>query len=197
MMTQEQIDFELLHFTADPKARERENEERARVALREWKIEDVHFAGSVVEVGCGPFGGCLPFIGANEKSAVDVLNPAYWRAGFRMPEDILRFPATLSEFATARHEEFQAAICYNLLEHGDLSFKDLADFRTILARGGELYLMESMRTEAQLNMAHNHRLTLEDFALNLEGWGVQTLRVLPADPPMFDYPRICAVLVKL
>lgn len=193
-LTKQQIDYELRHFrSGDRKA---EATKRALEALSQWRPfinHDSKFENAL-EVGCGPFGGCLPWINATEKTAIDPLIHDYIDAGLQFPEDITAIVTTFDQYDPPDYHDL--VICHNVLEHGNLGFHDLKHLKQLLLPGGMLALLESLRKPSQLNEAHDHALTIEGLTMNLTGWMVNIIRTVDANPPDYDYPRVVAVLER-
>lgn len=204
-MTPEQIEYELRYFRSAPW---QENERRQRNILRLWEIETGSIGDKVLEIGPGPYGGCLPYINAKIKIALDPLIENYWDEGMRiMPRPAgVPFDHEGIRWVKSYIEDippdwwwgyFDAAICHNVLEHGTTSFDALDQIVPRLRSGGRLYLQQSIRTEQQLNEAHTHVMRPEDLeaARVRNGLGIVSYKIIDPHKGQ-DYPYIVAVFER-
>jgi cyclopropane fatty-acyl-phospholipid synthase-like methyltransferase len=162
------------------------NASRAESDARQRKILELWgFAGaqSVLEIGTGPWGGCLPFVEAECKAGIDPLYDEYARAGLLdMHPAIWRClqPIEMIEFRA----EFDAVLSMNALDHGESDFGSIARVPQLLYKGGRFYLHVHLRRPDQLNVGHDHPLYLEDLDAATAAAGLREIKkdVYEVDP---------------
>lgn len=196
MMTRQQAEYELRHFRNAPRE---ENDARMNWVLRKWE-----FRGDprlkVLEIGTGPYGGCLGFIEAGLKIALDPLLDEYhaeglladwspnWHGMTNYVEDLAAMPWL----------KVDAVLCFNVLEHGTSSFDSIDHIAPLLKPGGRFYLEQSLRDETQLNEAHTHVMRVEDLEAAIARNGLRTVRQWIEPPQVFgsakfDYPAVLGI----
>lgn len=125
--------------------------------MAEWGYED---ADSVFEIGVGPYSGFLPYIKASRKVGLDPLIEAYRDAGiFRECTDVEYVCKYFENFDTV--EKFDAVLCADTLDHGDLDFHVVPRIASFLKPGGKFYLHVHLRPKNKLNLIHDHSLKAE------------------------------------
>lgn len=121
--------------------------------LREWGYEQVD---SILEIGCGPYGGFLPIIDAMRKVGVDPLIDEYRKAGIFRGNGEEYHSCRFEDFVT--NEKFDAVLCADTLDHGDLDFSFIPQIAEFLKPGGLMYLHVHLRPARLMNPGHDHRL---------------------------------------
>ena len=195
-MSPSQAAYEVRHFLAAPRA---ENDMRQKWVLEKWGFAGVP-GGRVMEIGPGPYGGCLPFIEAAEKVAVDPLYQAY-RASRLLDwnENWVVSPRYVEDLRSESIETLRcdAILCFNVLEHGTSGFDSIDKIVPMMKPGGRFYLEQSLRTAAQLNEAHDHVMTLGDLHAAIERNGLEVIQHWVEPPqPGFDYPAVIGIYEK-
>jgi SAM-dependent methyltransferase len=177
--------WEMAYWT---KADMAEHLRKLRLYLAVW---DYQPAASVLDVGCGPLGGFLPMIDAAVKVGVDPLIEEYRRARIFGGDDAEAqyFSCRLEEFQTAK--KFDAVLCADALDHGDLGFHCIPKLAGFLNPGGRLYLHVHLRPKALLNVGHDHQLKEDDLDKNLENLVEVKRKIYPQDVD----GEFCAALV--
>lgn len=152
---------------------------------------------SVLEIGCGPWMGQLPFIDSDTKVAVDPLLDEYKRAGILTNESSIQLiSATFEAYADSFHgrlSKFKTIISVNSLDHGDMGFHTLATMATMLAAGGRIYLLVDLRRPQELNEGHDHALTMEQFYGAVEDAGLTIEKTVTSKA---KYVQLAAILRK-
>lgn len=114
----------------------------------------------VLDVGTGPYSGFLPFIEAEEKVGLDPLYPRYGEAGiFLRYPGIEYLPMRLEDLPTpGQFQKFNAVLCADCLDHGNLGFHMLPKLADLLQPAGKLFLHVHFRPPEKLNAAHDYPL---------------------------------------
>lgn len=170
---------------------ERISEYRAYLAA--WEYQQ---AESVIEIGCGPLGGCLSLVEAGRKVAVDPLIDEYARLGLLKLDDITAsYGVGVEQFSA--DGQFDAVITANAIDHGELDFSIIPKLASFLNPGGRLYVHVHLRPEGKLNEGHDHALKEADLDKYL-GDLIEIKRVvLPHDVSgNGDYPALVGVWQK-
>ena len=93
------------------------------------------FADStVVDIGCGPDGGLLPFVKARLKIGIDALANEYVKS-YPIRNDILMIPS-MAENIPLLSESIGACYCINALDHVMRPYKVLDEIYRVLKKGG-------------------------------------------------------------
>ena len=144
---------------------------RYKKALELFGVNSIDYMGEVMDWGCGPFFGILPYLNSNWKEAVDPLWDQYFqRFGNvldKFGEDTLCF--TIDDFSPGEDDPIDTIFTINSIDHGNSDFSVLNTFHKLLKPGGKVYLHVHLRTPEQLNDGHDHCLTYEDYLKNKEG----------------------------
>lgn len=182
MMTPQQSEYELDYWRKTDRAK---NDARQLKILNLWGFTG---ADSVLEVGTGPWGGCLPFVEANRKIGTDPLYMEYaeakltpYPAGFQMfALDVAILPEVHGALVNLSDEQrvtqVNAVLCMNTLDHGDSDFRSIDAIARLLKPGGRFYLHVNLRTPEQLNEGHDHALSLEDLQAVIERNGLREIK---------------------
>ena len=196
MIAQSKIDFELEYWlTADRAGHER----RYRAILDMWGLTE---ADSILEIGTGPFSGVLPYVKARRKVGVDPLYRTYQEFGlFRADKGIEYAGVEFEGGATFTRElgPLHAIVTMNALDHGGSDFHAVERVGSMLEKGGRFYLHVHLRTSEQLNVGHDHCLTLEALheALALANLRTVWEQDLDRDPIEFcEYRTVIGVYEK-
>jgi SAM-dependent methyltransferase len=124
---------------------------------------------AVLEIGAGPCWGMLPsFRWTGLCVAVDPLFEAFGHLGLLENEergDIRYYSAPFEQWDTDL--TFDAILCANALDHGEMGFHLLPKIARLLKPGGRFYLYVHLRPPALLNLLHDHSLTLESLDKHL------------------------------
>lgn len=179
-----------LDYWKQANVEERITEYRAYLAAWNYKP-----AVSVIEIGCGPFGGCLSLIDAERKVAVDPLIDEYCSLGLWKYCTAASYGVKVEQFTAAG--QFDAVITANAIDHGELDFGIIPKLASFLKPGGRLYIHVHLRPESMLNEGHDHALKEADLDKHL-GDLVEIKRVvLPHDVSgKGDYPALVGVWQK-
>lgn len=170
-MTDAKTEFELDYWR---QAKRAEHDARQRKILDLW---DFAGAPSVLEIGTGPWGGCLPFVQAATKVGLDPLYAQYERDGLLVRSlgwDTIAMPI---ESMGTWPFSFDAIISMNALDHGESDFGSIARIAELLAPGGCFCLHVHLRRPDQLNVGHDHALRLEDLTAATDAAGLRPERV--------------------
>lgn len=92
--------------------------------------------GTAVDVGCGPFGGLLPFVEARQKIGVDPLLPEYQR--LYGGQTGIRWVASPAETLPLASASADACYCINMLDHTARPYQVLDEVYRLLKPGGYL-----------------------------------------------------------
>jgi SAM-dependent methyltransferase len=117
--------------------------------------------GSVLEIGTGPYWGMLPNIAASLRIAIDPLIDAFCQLGLLEERGDIRYYSEPFEQWDASEYLFDAVLCANALDHGEMGFHLLPKIARILKPGGCFYLYVHLRPPELLNLLHDHALTVE------------------------------------
>lgn len=97
------------------------------------------FSGqTVIDVGCGPWGGFLPFVTAKTKIGLEPLAQEF-RSLYPINPDIIMLPA-MAENIPLLTESVATVYCVNMLDHTMRPYQALAEIYRILRVGGYLAL---------------------------------------------------------
>jgi Methyltransferase domain len=146
--------------------------ERLRLMRRLFPLPDS--AKSVLEIGVGPQGGLLPFIRSQRKVGIDPLFSAYAQIGFRRPIGVECVEAYFESWESA--ETFEAIVCTNALDHGEMGFHTLPAITAHMAPGGRFFLHVHLRPSELLNTGHDHSLTVAQLDAELANLPLRELK---------------------
>jgi hypothetical protein len=136
---------------------------------------------SIVDIGCGPRLGILPYVQAEIKLGVDPLMNEFIRFGLANPEmEVLN--CHLENFKPNR--KFQTTVCVNALDHGSLDFLYIPQIMRFTSN--VFCLMVHLRKPKELNEGHDHSLTLNDFIKYTDGYPIE-YTVFDNDPLENDH----------
>lgn len=121
---------------------------------------------SVLEIGTGPNWGLLPYISADRKVAVDPLINTYEALGILEERNGTHFYSEPFE-KWDTNDKFNAVLCANALDHGEMGFHLMPKLSALLKSGGYLLLHVQLRPKELLNLIHDHSLTIEQLDRNL------------------------------
>ena len=119
---------------------------------------DIRWCESIIDIGCGPLMGILPYVDSPKKTGVDPLMDEYEKEGLRV-QGITGINSKLEDIKTRR--KYETTVCINAIDHGDLDFSYIPKLMSFTT--GKLYLLCHLRTPEQLNEGHDHSLTIDDF----------------------------------
>lgn len=139
---------------------------RAKLGLYLWAFGHYDQPQSVLEIGCGPYGGVLPMIArAPRRVGVDPLANEYRKLG-QLPDGIDFVAAHFEEWPCA--ETFDAIFAIDALDHGEMGLQLLPKIAELLTPRGRFYLHLHFRPAHRLNEIHNHSMSEADLRHNLE-----------------------------
>ena len=166
--------------------------------LERWKFWHSH--RKVIEIGTGPYSGFLPFVTAEHKVGVDPLYDAYKQAGIflRYPGIQYRCSGLEDVKPSTGLQGFDALLCADCLDHGDLDFRMIPKLSALLIWGGKIYLHVHLRPKNKLNMAHDHAMLESDLDEALAKTTLKEVRreILPTDIDGKFCPALMAVWSK-
>lgn len=90
--------------------------------------------GTVIDIGCGPDGGLLPFIKAKFKIGIDALANEY-AINYPVNKDILMIPS-MAENIPLLSGSIDACYCVNVLDHVMRPYKVLSEIYRVIKKGG-------------------------------------------------------------
>jgi len=174
---------------------------RAKNVIYMWAFGHYKQPQSILEIGCGPLGGILPFFLAHRldpdaqprRVGVDPLIEEYWALG-NLPSGPEYISAHFEEWQT--EERFDAIFAIDALDHGEMGLALLPKIESLLNPGGRFYLHLHFRPDARLNEIHDHKMTVEDLDYWLSRTNLVELRRdwYPRDvDDSFDCPTLVAV----
>lgn len=141
---------------------------------------------SVLEIGTGPMWGLLPYMAADRKVAIDPMINAYDALGIL--EDRVDIQYYSEEFEKWDvNDKFNAIVCANSLDHGEMGFHLMPKFSALLKSGGYLMIYVQLRRQEDLNLIHDHCLTIEQLNRNLSYTDLKEIKrnvlEIDQDPP--------------
>ena len=135
---------------------------------------------SILEWGCGPFGGVLPYVDALIKYGYDPLADEYRKLSY--------YPFIFNEVPDIK---FDCILTVNAIDHGDSDFSVIKTLMNLLNDNGNLYIHVHLRRDEQLNSGHDHQLTYDDFVRETEGLTIISFKIHGIDPlPASNDPNI-------
>ncbi len=189
----------------DSRARQKAMQERY---LEEWdlvtsaggmRLQDIDPSGAVLEIGTGPYWGMLPHIDATLRVAIDPLIDAFYQTGILEERGDIRYFCQAFELWDPGDYLFDAVLCANALDHGEMGFNLLPKIARILKPGGRFYLHVQLRPADLLNLIHDHSLTVEQLDRHLSYTDLHEIwrTIYSADPVMgCDIPTLIGVWEK-
>jgi SAM-dependent methyltransferase len=128
-----------------------------------FRVPDWH----VLEIGAGPYWGMLAHIQAELRIAVDPLIDAFEKLAILDPRGDIRYYAEAFEQWDPAEHAFDAILCANALDHGEMGFHLLPKIARLLKPGGRFHLHVHLRPPELLNLLHDHSLTAESLDKHL------------------------------
>lgn len=122
---------------------------------------------TVLEIGTGPYWGMLPLFTSELRIAVDPLIEVFDQAGILEERGDIRYFAEPFEQWEPGAYTFDAILCANALDHGDMGFHLLPKISRLLKPGGRFYLHVHLRPPELLNLLHDHSLTTDQLDRHL------------------------------
>lgn len=118
----------------------------------------------VVEIGCGPTGGVLKFIKARLRIGIEPLANRFLEKGFEniKSPDIL-FLNSFGEHIPLVNGFADVVCCIHSIGHVQKPQEVLMEVDRILKEGGEVFILEIMRTSMQVTIDHAVALQPGDF----------------------------------
>ncbi|OFX13196.1 MAG: hypothetical protein A2Z18_11040 [Armatimonadetes bacterium RBG_16_58_9] len=193
MLSEQQIQYELDYWLESTRE---QNDARQKRLLDLWGFRG---APSVLEIGTGPYGGCLPQIESGDKVAADPLFLQFEAAGLYVRSlDWVALPICI-EAMEKWPEQCDAVLCANTLDHGDSDWSAVDIVARLLKPGGRFYLHVNLRTPEQLNEGHNHVLQYSDLEEAIQKAGLCRIRSekYDYDPVEYaDYETVIGIFEK-
>lgn len=171
---------------------------RAKLAMYLWAFGHYNNPQSVLEIGCGPFGGVLPLIHrAPHRVGIDPLVEEYRKAGFLPTIPGVTFLAAHFEsWNNPGNERFDAIFAADALDHGEMGFDLIPWIASLLNPGGRFFMHVNLRPTGRLNAIHDHCLTEEQLNTALAQTPLIELRreIYPDDiDGTFECPTLVGV----
>jgi len=132
-------------------------------------LEDSSFEGKkVLDLGCGPNGGLIDFIGC-EKYGADHLLDQYKEIGYPLDKHGIKYYDTKSENLPFEDSFFDIVVCVNALDHVDNLEITIKEISRVLKRGGSFLSQLNFRPSPALTepIVFNKN-SLEDLFLKYE-----------------------------
>lgn len=108
-------------------------------------LEDDDFASKrILDVGCGPNGGLIGFIGS-DKYGVDHLMSHYEKIGYPLSQHGIKYFDAKSEDMPFESDFFDAIICVNALDHVDSLELTIKEMTRVLRFGGKIFMQLNFR----------------------------------------------------
>lgn len=129
--------------------------------------DETHFT-DVLEIGCGPHLGLLPFLNSKIKVGIDPLIDAYQATGLldrEVAKNYSLFSVRYEDWDTAH--KYNAIFCADALDHGEMGFQLVPKIAGMLASKGRFYLHVHLRPKDYINLIHDHQLTQEQLDIQL------------------------------
>ena len=159
--------------------------------LAAWKVDRQKNLGDVLEVGTGPYCGCLPLLSAKSKVALDPLFKEYRELGLlKLNEGIELVTGVIEKIdeTSLAGRTFDTVLTANALDHGSSDFSSLLRISSVLKAGGLFFMHVHLRTPQQLNFGHDHSLNLGQLEEQSKKAGLVEVwkRVEQIDPVLPD-----------
>lgn len=138
----------------------------------------------VVDIGCGPFGGVLPYVKAQKRIAVEPLYEKYREENLWKAEAGIEVRACFAEEMDLASDSVNVVFACNSLDHGESILDALREVARILIPGGRFFLHVHCRTKQQLNKGHRQAFGPADLLLMARQAGLEPVRwdVYERDP---------------
>ncbi|MBA7468148.1 hypothetical protein ES707_03389 [subsurface metagenome] len=128
--------------------------------LKMFEIDGDFSGKTVVDIGCGAFGGMLSVIKAEKKIGIDPMAKIFHEK-LRIPlKDMVILPE-FAEETTLENGLADLIFCCNTLDHVIEPEKVVKQIYRLLKKDGLFFLHVHMRTKAQLNIGHEFAFTEE------------------------------------
>jgi len=165
--------------------------------LNFWGLKETK---SILEIGTGPLSGILPLISSEFKVGVDPLYETFIREDlFFRHLDIHYIQGQVETIAF--NYLFKTIVTINALDHGESTFDSIDNLVSLLEVNGKLYIHVNLRRLDQLNLGHDHMLTLDDFnsVVSRNNLKIHSHNVFESDPLQAGSPynTLIVVLEKL
>jgi len=155
----------------------------------------------VLDIGCGPIGGILDLLNADEKWAVEPIYSQYKEKSIWLPksENLIIKETTCEDMEDVPDDYFDAVFTMNAIDHGsdiELCFKQV---HKVLKSGGLFYLHVHCRKREELNKLHRQAFDDSMLLEMLANVGLKELkhRLYPSDPiPSNRYQTFMGVFEK-
>lgn len=178
MLNEARTKFAMIHWEA---VRAKDLTDRYEKLIEIWGIEGN--LGEVLEIGTGPRGGVLPFVRGSRKVGLDPLYEEYKVRGLLIEFPNIEYREGCIE-KIAWDDQFDTVLTANTLDHGESDFRSLRNIARLLKLGGQLFLHVHLRRLDQLNVGHDHILTLEQYEDQIvsNGFKEEWRRIYETDP---------------
>lgn len=120
---------------------------------------------TVADIGCGPFGGVLPFLKACRRIAVEPLYEKYREQGFWKAETEIEVCSSFAEEMSLKTSSVDVIFACNSLDHGESILDALQEVSRVLTEKGRFFLHIHCRSPKQLNEGHRQSFGPADVLL--------------------------------
>lgn len=156
--------------------------------------------GKIADVGCGPIGGILDLIEAEEKWAIEPIYSKYVKKNIWMPKSSLIIrETTCEEMNKVPNNYFDTIFTMNAIDHGNDILQCFKKVYAALKKGGYFYLHVHCRKPEELNLLHKQAFNEEQLLEMLKKTGFKIIahKVYKHDPiPSNIYRTFIGVLIK-
>jgi len=148
-----------------------------------FELEKCNFKElSVVDIGCGPYGGIFYKYDAKEMWVIDPLINTYKEQNLWKNKKDLNEVALLVEDVNF-HNKFDCVIAINSIDHGYNIWKAIDSINNMLKKDGIVKFLVHCRTKSQLNKGHRQSYSEEDLIEYLNKYfDTSSLNVSNTDP---------------
>lgn len=122
--------------------------------LQYFQVPKEYKDQTIIDIGCGPFGGVLPFLKAGRRIVVEPLYKNYCNEGFWKANPEIEVCACFAEQMDLTDSSVHAAFACNSLDHGESILHALHEVARVLVAGGRFFLHVHCRSRRQLNEGH-------------------------------------------
>jgi SAM-dependent methyltransferase len=154
---------------------------------------------TILEIGTGPYWGMLPHIEASLRVAVDPLIEAFDQLGILEERGDIQYYSQPFEQWDPGELTFDAILCANALDHGEMGFHLFPKIARLLNPGGGFYLYVHLRPPELLNLLHDHSLTKASLDKHLSYTDLKEVRreIRPRDDIAgWDCPTLIGIWQK-
>jgi len=121
-----------------------------------FDLDEYDFSGrKILDIGCGPFGGCFCHHGELDVTPMDILADEYNKIGVSKRQIAY---GDLSQNLPVENDKFDFVISTNAIDHIPDVNHGFTEIRRVMVPGGIFFLHVHLRTRKELNKAHVHVL---------------------------------------